>query len=256
MPSVRPHDWGRTKLRMLSVPQHDSFKKECRKIDPELDIVLHFYSGTREFLLHRLVLLTWIGELELAKKLLEENQGYFWGLDLEEIFFRILICEQDLVGGYKHPEFYGFVQYILLREEDAFKLSTTPLSELLKMDKPHFSSVDGLIEVDFEKRELERIAKMVPEKYHGKLRLPLIFLKKQHGHVQSYKAFGTKLELLLLQKLLKLTEAQWKNYAEVEAKREYTSISMFGRRKFQTIYKILPETSSTWLSTTDEHPDL
>jgi len=122
-------------------------------------------------------------------------------------------------------------------------LSTIPLSTLLKMDKPHFSSVDGLITVDFDKHELVRIAKIVPEENQKELRLPLILLTKEIGYVEPCKPVGTRLENILLQKLLKLTKVPFEKYAEVEEK-ELTSISMLRRRRFNTICKVLPETST------------
>lgn len=122
------------------------------------------------------------------------------------------------------------------------------------MDKPHFSSVDGLITIDFDKHELMRIAKIVPERYQKELRLPLILLRKEVGYMVSYKRIGNKLENLLLQRLLKLTGIPFEKFAEVEEKRELENISMLGRRKFNTVYKVLPEKSTIWLSTTYENP--
>lgn len=250
-PTRRWHDWDRTKLRMLplSYPGPSFFEKGI--------IFLHITS-TIEPSLHKLALLTWIGELELAEKLWEEEKERiyfwrFWGIkDFEDFLFRVIICEKDIGSGYFHPEL-GFVGYNVLGQEDAFKLSTIPLSELLKMDAPHFSSVDGLITVDFDKQELERIEKIVPEKYQKELRLPLILLKKLKAY-ESYKAVGTKLENMLLQKLLKLTGAPFEKYIAIAQKTEVASISMLGRRKFKTIYKVLPESSTICLRTANELP--
>ena len=247
-PIVEWHSWNRIKLRMLPVSQHDTF------LDIRGTPLFTYLSRKTEIFMQRLVLLTWIGELDLAKKLWEEEkeQHHFWGFPatFEDFLFRVLIW----VGGLSdHPEFYN-VQYLLLSEEEAFKLSTIPLSELLKMDKPHFSSADGLITVDFNKQELERIAKIVPERYKEKLRLPLILLKNIPMIYEEYKVVATKLENMLLQKLLKITEAPFDTYAKIEEKREITSISMLRRRRFDTIYKILPESSTIWLNITYQKP--
>lgn len=258
LPAVGWHSWDRTKLRMLPVSQYDLFEKASKELFFERGIVFRYLSGTSEFFLHRSALLTWIGELKLAKKLWEEEKErrYLWGMDFEDFLFRVLIFEIRVGGGYLHPEFRGLVNYNLLDEEEAFKLSTIPLSELLKMDKPHFSSVDGLVAVDFDKHELGRIEKAVPEKYRKELRLPLILLRKEDwGYVESYKAIGTKLENMLLQRLLKLTKAPFDKYMEFEERKELTNISMLRRRRFKTIYRILPETSTIWLDTT-YHPSL
>jgi len=225
----------------------------------EKGIIFLHITSTIEPILHELALLAWIGELELAEKLLEEekNRIYFWDFwgikDFEDFLFRVIICEKDIGSGYDHPEL-GFVGYNVLREEDAFKLSTVPLSELLKMDEPRFTSVDGLITADFDKKELERIEKIVPEKYQKELRLPLILFKKLK-EFETYKLFGTKLENILLQKLLKITAVPFEKYLDVGQKTEVTRISMLGRRKFKTIYKILPESSTIWLRTANQRPE-
>jgi len=195
--------------------------------------------------------LTWIGEFRLAKKIWEEEKDrhsfYGFPTTFEELLFRVLIWDKFIGRVYYHPEFHG-VDYFILDEEDAFKLSTIPLSELLEMDDPHFSSVDGLITVDFDKHELERITKIVPEKYHMKLRLPLIILS-EYWDYGPFTVVGTKLEHMLLQKILKLTEAPFEKYTEDEEVIEITSISGLKRRRFKTIYKILPETSTILLGT-------
>jgi uncharacterized protein (UPF0216 family) len=242
------HSWEIVNLRRLPISQLHSALP---------GVLYRRLSWNTQHFMHRLVLLTWIGENELAKKLWEEEkeQHYFWKVDFEDFLFRVLILKGSL-SGKRHPEFSGIVEYLLLEEEDAFKLSTTSLFELLKMDKPHFSSVDGLITVDFNKHELVRIANIVPERYHKQLRLPLILLRKEAGYMEPYKHIGTKLENMLLQRLLKLTKAPFENFAKIEEKRKLTSISMLRRRKFNTIYKVLPENSTIWLNIAYEYPSL
>jgi uncharacterized protein (UPF0216 family) len=251
-PKRQWHSWARTRLRVLPFSYSSpSFS--------ERGIVFLHITSTIEPSLHRLTLLTWIGDLELAEKLWEEEKDTiyfwrFWGIrDFEDFLFRVIICAKDIGSGYYHPEL-GSVGYNVLGQGDAFKLSTMPLSELLKMDKPHFSSVDGLITVDFDKQELQRIEKIVPEKYQKGLRLPLILLKKLKAY-ESYKTVGTELENMLLQKLLKLTVAPFEKYRDIAQKTEVTGISMLKRRKFKTIYKVLPESSTIWLRTANELPN-
>jgi len=86
---------------MLPVSQYDLFERTSKELFFERGIVFQYLSGTREFFLHRLVLLTWIGELELAKKLWEEEKErrYFWGMDFEDFVFRVLIREITIGGG-------------------------------------------------------------------------------------------------------------------------------------------------------------
>ena len=241
--------WDRITLRMILPSQYDTF------IALRGTPLFRVLSSTTWTFMQRLVLLTWIGDLRQAKKLWEEEKdqihAYRFPATFEDFLFRVLILDGGTSGS--HPEFMS-VQYLLLDEEEAFKLSTIPLSELLKMDKPHFSSIDGLITIDFNKQELERIAKIVPDRHKEKLRLPLILLEKIPSIYYKYEVVGTKLENMLLQKLLKITEAPFDTYDKIEEKRKLTSISTLRRRKFDTVYKILPESSTIWLKIKYQNP--
>lgn len=124
--------------------------------------------------------------------------------------------------------------------DQAFNLSTAPLSDLLKMDKPSYSSIDKLVNVDFNKRELERIAKIIPQQYHQELRLPLIFLRNIQEY-DDYKLIGGSVEAYLLNNLLKLTDLRFEKYSEERYLYKGNSISTLKRRRFNTIYKIFPE---------------
>jgi len=73
LPVVGWHSWDRIKMRMLPVSQYHLFERVSKELFFERGIVFRYLSGTREFFLHRLALLTWIGELKLAKKLWEEK---------------------------------------------------------------------------------------------------------------------------------------------------------------------------------------
>lgn len=207
-------------------------------------------------------MLIWINEIESAKRFWEEQKTHhgFSAMDLEDFLFNLIICEREIGWGYRHPEFRHLVRYYILTEECAFKLSTIPLSELLRMDKPSFSSLDGLINVSFDKHELERVAEMVPEKHHGELQLPLILLRPvmdrypAYEYKQAHKVVGSKMENFLLQKLLKFTSAPFKKYTEAKSIKIINKISTLKRRKFNTIYKALPGHSSLWLSVTYKHP--
>ena len=129
-----------------------------------------------QLIIHRIVLLLWIGEIEFAQSVLEENKYFLLVDSLEDLLYTLIIYESSMNGHSAflyHPEFTDRVIYGILDYGRARKLSTAPLSDLLKMDKPSFSSIDGLVNVDFNKRELERIAKIIPQQYHQELRLPL-----------------------------------------------------------------------------------
>jgi len=199
-----------------------------------------------QLIIHRIVLLLWIGEIEFAQCVLEENKYFLFEDSLEDLIFRLIIYEKSINGHSAflyHPEFTNRVIYGILDYDRAFKLSTASLSDLLKMDKPSFSSIDGLVNVDFNKRELERIAKIIPQQYHQELRLPLILLRSIHGY-GGYELIGNWLETYLLNNLLKLSDVRFEKYAEERylfRRTKVNSISTLKRRRFNTIYKIFPE---------------
>jgi len=262
LPSSNWHVWDRVKLRTLTPSQYSMFRERWESLFGDRWL-LYDFSPTVRFFIHRLVLLMWIDEIGLAERLWEEewkNKIILTPHDMRNIenlvdlLFRLLIYERELGGGYHHPEFEGPVQYYVLTEEKAFKLSTAPLSDLLKMDKPSFSSADGLINMSFDKHELERVAEMVPERYHEELRLPLILLRDSIDYTGAYKVVGAKLENFLIQKLLKLTNIPFERYTEVEGIKVIESISMLKRRKLNTVYKVLPEREPLWLSITYKNP--
>lgn len=256
--SSTTHVWERVKLRTLKPSQYSMFRERWESLFGR-PWLLYDFSTTVRFFIHRLVLLMWIGETELVERLWKEewrNKIILTPYDmrnignLEDLLFRLLICGPEVSLGYRHPEFGGLVQYYVLKEEEAFKLSTAPLSDLLKMDEPSFSSADGLIKIGFDKHELERVAEMIPERHHGELRLPLILLGDSIDYAYTYKAVGSRLEKFLIQKLLKLTNTPFERYAESEGIKVIENISMLKRRKFDTIYKVLPERERLWLSIT------
>ena len=267
--------WERTRLRVLSSSQESVIRTRlsCRLYEP---------LGEDQWFVHRLVLLFWIGEIELAKRLWNEEKSHFFGDSLEDFLFRVVI-RKDVHRGLAHPEF-GLVRYYGMSEEFAFLMSTAPLSDLLKRARQEgysrdwyssrfvdFLSLDGFVKVHgFSKKELERVAIIVPQEYHEKVRLPLILLTSMdevrymyeldtriYKYRGKYKVVGSSLENFLLQKLLKLTSTRFERYAKAESIRTVNSISMLKRRKFYTIYAIFPEApSGVWLSTTYENPSL
>ena len=199
----------------------------------------------QQIIIHRIVLLLWIGEIEFAQSVFEENKYILLEYSLEELLFRLIIFEKDIFdhGFLDHPEFTYQVRYGILDYDRAFKLSTAPLSDLLKMDKPSYSSIDGLVNIDFNQRELERIAKIIPQQYHQELRLPLIILRNIHEY-GGYELIGNWLETYLLNNLLKLSDVRFEKYAEERylfRRTKVNSISTLKRRRFNTIYKIFPE---------------
>jgi hypothetical protein len=145
---------------------------------------------------------------------------------------------------FSHPEYKG-VRYAFLCGDEAFKKSTAPLSDLIKMDSPCFSSIDGLVDVKFDKTELERVANVIPEDYHKELRLPLILFGPlgnypgKYDYQGKYKLLGGKAEEFLLQNLLKLTDAPFDKFTETRGVKLVDSISTLKKRKVETIYRVI-----------------
>jgi uncharacterized protein (UPF0216 family) len=125
------------------------------------------------------------------------------------------------------------------------------------MDKPYFSSIDGLVDVTFDRTELERVADIVPQEYHKELRLPLVLFGPLGDYSGKYKLLGGRTEDFLLQKLLKLNNASFEKFRETQGLKLVDDISMLNRRKFRTIYKVFfkldrtesqSELSGVWLN--------
>lgn len=249
--SLQWHGWNRLELRTIFPSQLEAIEKGELKYP-----IIDEPSATRQSFIHRLVMLLWIGEYEFARKLFEDSEYYHGGASLAEYLFDLVIMVREIGWGgwhFSHPEYYG-VRYGFLYGREAFNVSTVPLSCLLKMDYPYFSSIDGLVDIKFDKGELERIAIMVPQKYHQELRLPLLLLRSQQG---KYKLIGGKTEEFLLHTLLKLTKAPFEKFKETPYAQFVNDISTLRRRKFNTIYKVFfeleqaefrSETSNVWLN--------
>lgn len=251
-PMMKWYSWDRIKLRTLQSSQIDTF------IERTEDLLFRYLSSTTLMFIQRLALLTWIGEIKLATHLWEkekERQSFYgFPKHFEEFLFRILIIENNNPGPvYHYPDFHN-VKYLLYDEDDAFKLSTIPLFELLNMERPRFSSAENFITVDFDKRELERLAQMVPEEHHKILRLPFILLREVPFRNYVYKIAGTNLENKYFKKLLKISDTPGKNDNGMNENNGLNEISMLGRRRFKTIYKILPESSTIWINATYQRP--
>jgi len=116
-PMVKWHSWDRIKLRIIPASRHDAF------LDIRGTPLFRALSSKTEIFMQRLVLLTWIGELRMAKKLWEEEkeQHHIYGfpMSFEDFLFRVLIWERFGPGPvYDYPEFHN-VKYLLLDEENS-----------------------------------------------------------------------------------------------------------------------------------------
>ncbi|MEM1658872.1 MAG: DUF61 family protein [Candidatus Jordarchaeales archaeon] len=76
------------------------------------------------------------------------------------------------------------------------------LAQLLKEDNPSVSTVCG-DKIFLKKADLEYVARIVPEKYHDKIHLPLTFIRRIDMGEGVYSIGGGLLERLLVSSLLK-----------------------------------------------------
>ncbi|MBS7287642.1 MAG: DUF61 family protein [Candidatus Freyarchaeota archaeon] len=76
------------------------------------------------------------------------------------------------------------------------------LAQLLGEDEPHVTTVGG-DRIIISRKDLELVARLVPERHHDKLRLPLIFIRRIDMGEGVYTIGGGLLERLLVSSLLK-----------------------------------------------------
>ncbi|MEM3465781.1 MAG: DUF61 family protein [Candidatus Jordarchaeales archaeon] len=76
------------------------------------------------------------------------------------------------------------------------------LAQLLREDDPSVPTIGG-DKIVMLRKDLEFVASIVPEKYHDKLRLPLIFIRRIDMGEGVYTVGGGLLERLLVSSLLK-----------------------------------------------------
>lgn len=184
------HGWDRLRLRTISPSQILAIEKN------ELHYSIAEPSCREQSSIDRLVKLLWIGEFEFARKLIANSENRSLG-SFEEYLFNLVICVQGSGWGgwhFSHPEHNHGVHYSFLYGNEAFKQSSMPLSDLLKMDVPCFSSIDGLVDVKFDKTELERVATIIPQELQKELRLPLILFGPLGDYPGKYRLVGSKIE--------------------------------------------------------------
>jgi uncharacterized protein (UPF0216 family) len=82
------------------------------------------------------------------------------------------------------------------------------LSELLASADPSVETVDGT-SIFLRKAELEELAKLIPQRYHDQLRLPLILLRRMDLGKSVYTIAGEPVEELTVKKILGETETDY-----------------------------------------------
>lgn len=109
-----------------------------------------------------------------------------------------------------------------------------PLTSLLEMDNPCVETVRGDIHY-FDKRELRRLAEILPSGILNKLKLPLVFRRSLETGESLYFLEGGEIEVEVLKKLLGLDyipsiEQKYYTYKPIITKliSEYPSLVVVG----------------------------
>jgi uncharacterized protein (UPF0216 family) len=107
------------------------------------------------------------------------------------------------------------------------------LKELLLEERPNIKNLDGSTH-SFDKKELERIASMIPEWEHDKLRLPIYLEMSSSMERGTIKISGSN-ECMVIKKVL---------YEEEELEKKEVKVSMiFYYPHLRKIRKELPTTT-------------
>jgi uncharacterized protein (UPF0216 family) len=107
------------------------------------------------------------------------------------------------------------------------------LKELLQEERPNIKNLDGSTH-SFDKRELERIASMIPEWEHDKLRLP-IYLEMSSSMERGTVKVSGRLECMVINGVL---------YEEEELKKkEVKDFMIFYYPHLRKVRKELPTTT-------------
>jgi uncharacterized protein (UPF0216 family) len=82
------------------------------------------------------------------------------------------------------------------------------LNQLLKITNPAVEAVDGTA-ILLKSSELEQLAKIVPEEYHERVRLPIIILRRIELGKAVYTVAGEPIEEFTVKKILGITNATY-----------------------------------------------
>jgi len=100
--------------------------------------------------------------------------------------------------------------YTLLKEDikrlnQHLPRSCKTLAELLNMEEPKVEAVDGS-SIIMKEEELEDLSKIVPAKYHNRLSLPIVIVRRIELGRGTFAVLGGKIETFAVKRALKLTD--------------------------------------------------
>jgi uncharacterized protein (UPF0216 family) len=130
---------------------------------------------------------------------------------------------------------------ILLKEmkiNDHLPKNYKTLESLLTSEDPYVLTLKG-DRIVFKKEELQFLAKIVPKKYHGKLQLPIVFIRRIDMGEGVFSISGGKIERGVVMKLLGLTDDSFPEdestflpyiyrYQVLEVRRKIRSLTTIG----------------------------
>jgi uncharacterized protein (UPF0216 family) len=82
------------------------------------------------------------------------------------------------------------------------------MSELLKLVDPTVDAVDGS-SIVLRTDELQELARIVPNQYQDRLRLPIVILRRMDLGKSTYTVAGEPIEEFTVKKILSITEASY-----------------------------------------------
>ena len=88
--------------------------------------------------------------------------------------------------------------------------ATKSLSELLTENEPSVETKDGC-QIIMRKSELVEMAKVVPRNYQGKLRLPIVVLRRMDLEKGTFSVMGNNVEKFTVKHILGLTKSSFDN---------------------------------------------
>lgn len=79
-----------------------------------------------------------------------------------------------------------------------------PLAELLHMEEPKVEAIDGT-QIFMKKEELEDLSKIIPERYHNRLALPIVIVRRMDLGRGTFEILG-EIETFAVRRTLNLAD--------------------------------------------------
>ena len=89
------------------------------------------------------------------------------------------------------------------------------LEQSLAEDEPYVEAIDGS-QIPFKKKELAELARIVPEKFHKKIHLPFLILRRMDLGKSIYVVSGSKIEEFTIKKMLELTSLPFEEFEKAK----------------------------------------